>query len=119
MGKTVLDMSVASAVVSFNDGATGLFSIMEKIGIHVGHFNLSLSHNADLVRIAGWNIKIVMDRNYVEKNFMHRKRVILLNRTDIMVLACIENLKLSYLLLCNEMVSTFIWSLDPPWFFLE
>ena len=43
VGKIVLDMSVASAVVSFNDGATGLFSIMEKIGIHVGHFNLSLT----------------------------------------------------------------------------
>ena len=30
VGKTVLDMSVASAVVSFNNGVTGLFSIMEK-----------------------------------------------------------------------------------------
>ena len=74
VGKTVLDMSVASAVVSFNDGATGLFSIMEKIGIHVGHFNLSLSHNADLVRIAGMEYKDSDGQKLRRKKFHAQKK---------------------------------------------
>ena len=66
-------MSVASAVVSFNDGATGVFSIMEKIGIHVGHFNLSLSHNADLVRIAGMEYKGI-DGQKLRRKKLHAQK---------------------------------------------
>ena len=58
----------------------------------MGHFNLKLSHNADLVRIAGMECKDGDGQKLRRKNFIPRKRVMLLNRTD-MVLACIGNFK--------------------------
>ena len=36
VGKMFLDMAVASAVIAFNDGATGYFSFLQKVGLHVG-----------------------------------------------------------------------------------
>ena len=55
--KNVLDISVASAVIAFNDGALGIIKVMEKIGLHTGHFNVEASRIADLVRISGIGYK--------------------------------------------------------------
>ena len=39
VSKNVLDMSVASAVVAFNDGASGALEIMKKGGLSAGYYN--------------------------------------------------------------------------------
>ena len=44
VGKNVLDIGVASAVVAFNDGAAGIINIMDKIVLHTGHFSVAASH---------------------------------------------------------------------------
>ena len=38
VGKYVLDIAVASAVVAFDDSAAGIINIMDKIGPHTGHW---------------------------------------------------------------------------------
>ena len=96
IGKLVFDMAVASAVLAFNDGATGILCIMKKIGLHVGHFNLSLSHKADLVRITGMEYKDSAGQKVRRKKLHAKKGVMLAYRTKIMVLVCIDNLKQSY-----------------------
>ena len=53
VSKKVLDMSVASAVVAFNDGPSGALEIMKKVGLSAGYYNMEASRNADLVRISG------------------------------------------------------------------
>ena len=52
IGKYVFQIAVASAVVSFNDGASGILKTMEKIGLKVGFFNLEGSRHSDLRRIS-------------------------------------------------------------------
>ena len=53
VSKNVLDMPVASAVVAFNEGASGALKIMKKVRLSAGYYNMETSHNADLVRISG------------------------------------------------------------------
>ena len=57
VGKNVLDIAVASAVVAFNDGAGGIINIMDKIDLHTGHFSIAASRSADLIRIVAGNYK--------------------------------------------------------------
>ena len=52
VSKDVLDMSVASAIVAFNDGASGALEIMKKVGLSAGYYNMEASRNADLVRFS-------------------------------------------------------------------
>ena len=56
VGKVAFEISVAS-VVAFNDGAAGSLKIMDKIGLHIGHFNLKTSLCSDLKRISKANYK--------------------------------------------------------------
>ena len=58
VGKVVFEVSVASAVVAFNDGAAGSIKVMDKIGLHIGHFNLKSSLCSDLKRISTANYVI-------------------------------------------------------------
>ena len=53
----MFEISVASAVVAFNDGAAGSLKIMDKIGLHIGHINLKSSLCSDLKRISTANYK--------------------------------------------------------------
>ena len=50
--KNVLDISVASAVVAFNDGASDPLKIMKKVGLSAGYYSMEFSRNADLIRIS-------------------------------------------------------------------
>ena len=52
-----MDIFLASAVVNFNDGALGVLNIMQKIGFHVGDFNISSSQQCDLTRVNKLNYK--------------------------------------------------------------
>ena len=45
--KDVLHISVAAAVVAFNDGALRIMKVMGRIGLHTGHFNVEASRIAD------------------------------------------------------------------------
>ena len=69
-------MAVASAVIAFNDGATGYFSFLHKVGLHVGHFNKSLSYNADLERISGMKYKN-RDEQKVRWKKLHAQKKVL------------------------------------------
>ena len=51
----MFEISEASVVVAFNDGATG--SLMDKIGLHIGHFSLKSSLCSDLKIISTANYK--------------------------------------------------------------
>ena len=53
-----MDISVASAVGAFNDGASGIV-IMSKVGLHAGFWNLESSRHMDLNRISGGNYKSI------------------------------------------------------------
>ena len=57
VGKRIFDISVASGVVDFNDGASGILNIMMKVGLHIGYFNFECSQNTDLRRISKANYK--------------------------------------------------------------
>ena len=50
-------ISVASAVVDFNDGASGIIKILKRLGLHIGHFNMQSSLKSDLRRISLSNYK--------------------------------------------------------------
>ena len=55
VGKYIFDISVASAVVDYNDGASGILRIMKKVGLHIGYFNLESSQRSDVKRIVTAN----------------------------------------------------------------
>ena len=56
VGKVILDiLSVASAVVALNDGASGIIDIMSKVGLHAGFWNLESTRHTDFIRISGPN----------------------------------------------------------------
>ena len=57
VGKYIFDISVASAVVDYNDGASGILRIMKKVGLHIGYFNLESSQRSDVKRIVTANYK--------------------------------------------------------------
>ena len=48
VGRNVLEIAVASAVVAYNDGASGILNVMKNAGLHIGHYNLKSSKDADL-----------------------------------------------------------------------
>ena len=70
VGKRVFDISVASAVVDFNDGASGILNIMKKVGLHIGYFNLECSRNTDLKIISKANYKST-DRVKKQRKTLH------------------------------------------------
>ena len=57
MGKTTLDIGVASTVLSFKDGAQGLLPVFSKMGIEPGHFTSRGLKTADATRIKSMNLK--------------------------------------------------------------
>ena len=57
VGKTIFNISVASAVVDFNDGRSGILKILLKLGLRIGHFNQQSSLQSDLQRITYSNYK--------------------------------------------------------------
>ena len=57
IGRNILEMAVASAVLAFNDGASGLLKVMEAAGLHLGHYNLLSSQIYDNKRIQNANLK--------------------------------------------------------------
>ena len=57
VGKTVFDISVASAVVDFTDGASGIIKILKRLGLHIRHFNMQSSVKSVLRRISLSNYK--------------------------------------------------------------
>ena len=48
---------MASAVVDFNDGRSGILQILLKLGLRIGHFNQQSSLQSDLQRITYSNYK--------------------------------------------------------------
>ena len=89
LGKYVFQIAVASAVVSFNDGASGILKTMEKIGLKVGFFNLEGSRHSDLRRISAVAYKATDTRKSKRKKQHAEKKDILLV-TRIIVQACIK-----------------------------
>ena len=63
--------------------------VMERIGLHTGHFNVEASHFAELVRISGvgYKAKNVIIRR---KKFHAQKRVTIMSITRIMGQGCIN-----------------------------
>ena len=73
VGRNVLDISVASAVVAFNDGASGVLKIMGNIGLHIGHFNMKASLGADVLRISAVRYKST-GRVQTRRKKLHAKK---------------------------------------------
>ena len=86
----MLDISVASAVIGFNDGALGIMKVMEKIGLHTGHFNVEASRIADLVRISGVGYKATEKVKIRRKKLHAQNRVMIMSITRIMGQRCIN-----------------------------
>ena len=57
VGNSIFKTAVASAVISFNDGANGLLPVFEKIGIECGFFTTDGFNNSDINRIIQCNRK--------------------------------------------------------------
>ena len=73
IGKNVVDMSVASAVVSFNDGTSGVLQIMKKVGVNIGYFNMEASRCTDMGRISAVRYKST-DRVESRRKKLHAKK---------------------------------------------
>ena len=79
VGKNVLNISVATAVIACNDGALGIMKVMENIGLHTGHFNVEASRIADSVRISGVGCKAT-EKVKIRRKKLHaqKKRVMIM-----------------------------------------
>ena len=84
----MFEISVASAVVAFNDGAAGSLKIMDKIGLHIGHFNLKSSLCSDLKRISTANYKSSTPVKSKGCFVMLLRKVMIKVQTRILVLGC-------------------------------
>ena len=73
VGKNIFQMAVASAVVSFNDGASGIIKIMQEIGLTIGYFNMESSRNTDLKRISAIAHKAT-DKRKSQRKKLHAKK---------------------------------------------
>ena len=81
VGKSVLDIAVAYAVVAFNDGAAGIINIMDKIGLYAGHFNIAASQSADLIRIVAGNYKS-SEKAMIRRKKLHAQKKGYTNTSD-------------------------------------
>lgn len=57
VGNSTFKTAVASAVITYNDGALGLYPVFEKSGIEIGYFTKVLSQKCDIKRIKHANLK--------------------------------------------------------------
>ena len=57
VGRTTLAMGVASAVISFNDGACGILNIMKEYGLEVGKYCSDFCVSCDTKRIKEMDCK--------------------------------------------------------------
>lgn len=62
--RTTLEIAVASAVISFNEGEQGLSSVFEKLHIPVGHYYSKGLHNIDITRMHHMNRKSIDSRKH-------------------------------------------------------
>ncbi|XP_066929989.1 uncharacterized protein [Clytia hemisphaerica] len=69
VGNTTFKTAVASAVISFNEGESGLISVFTKLGIEPGHFTATSFQKADLRRVKESN------RKATEAEKLRRKRL--------------------------------------------
>ena len=56
VGKTVIEIAVTSAVLSFNDGGKGILAVLMYLGLKAGYFIFGLTHKNE-TRIKKTNIK--------------------------------------------------------------
>ena len=100
VGKNVSDIYVASAVIAFNDGALGNMKVMEKIGLHTGHFNVEASRIVDLVRIpgVGYHYKGKEKVKIRRKTLHAQKKGLIMSITRIMGQGCINYTFLYYII---------------------
>ena len=54
VGRITLEVGVASAVISYNDGTKGLLPVYNKMGITSGYIILSGMHLCDTERVRKW-----------------------------------------------------------------
>ena len=57
VGRSTLEISVASAVIQFNDGKTGMIDVLHSLGILQGHFTKNGFQNSDVLREKLMDIK--------------------------------------------------------------
>ena len=57
VGKQTLEIGVASAVISFNDGAVGLIKVLEDLSLPAGIFSQYGANNRDILRVKRMNNK--------------------------------------------------------------
>ena len=69
VGRKVLQMGVASAVISFNDGYHKLIDVMENLGMLPGQFSLSFFEKGDYKRVT------IMEHKTSEDVKKRRKRL--------------------------------------------
>ena len=69
VNRTVLEISVSSAIIDFNDGKIGLCKVTENLGLLPGHCMLQQCHSLDIKRIRNSEIKTS------EKSKKRRKRL--------------------------------------------
>ena len=59
-------MSVASAVVDFNEGRSGILKIMIKLGLRIGHFNKQSSLKSDSLRVQTMSSELVKNKQRLD-----------------------------------------------------
>ena len=69
VGRLTLEIGVASAVIGFNDGATGTLLVFDYLNIPYGRFTEQFCGKKDQDRV------IVMERKSTDKNKNRRKRL--------------------------------------------
>ena len=69
VGKTILEIGVASAVLSFNEGENGLLKVFNELNINPGYYSCIAIHRSDVKRISNMNEKCS------EKSKKDRKRL--------------------------------------------
>ena len=66
-------MSVASTVVSFNGGASGVLQITKKVGVIIGYFDMEASRCTDMGKISAVRYEST-DKVKSRRKKLHAKR---------------------------------------------
>ena len=71
VGRKTLEFGVASAIISFNDGISGVLNVFKKLNIPYGTYTTKLYN-------LFWERSLQTRLNLGVKNFMQRKRILLM-----------------------------------------
>ena len=83
MGKYIIEIGISSAIINFNDGASGMHTVLKNLRLHDGYFtNLySKQHDTSRVKVADRKSTLITKQRRkklraIRKGFQDKKKEI-------------------------------------------